>query len=87
VPTAVTRADVLAELLDLTSITPPGWADFEKLDAAGQALALELYRGASWTKVPSTLERVVVLVEALVTLAGDVSGVAGAVAAVRGLGA
>ena len=81
----VTRDEVLAELLDLTGIKSGEWEDFAILPPAGQRIALDLYRGASWTRDPSTLERVVALVEVLVTVAGDVSGVAGAVAAVKGL--
>ena len=76
---------LLAELLDLTQVDAAFWRDFCALPPAGQRIALELYRGASWTREPSTLERVATLVEALVTVAGGVSGVAGAVAAVKGL--
>ena len=75
----------LSELCDLTGLDAQVWNDFLALPPAGQRIALDLYRGASWTRDPSTLERVVALVEVLVTVAGDVSGVAGAVAAVKGL--
>ena len=80
------REAVLAELVTLApGITPERWDELAVLDEEGLRIALALYRGASWTREPSTLERVADLFGALVQVAAGVSGVAGAVAAVKGL--
>lgn len=81
-PAQVSADELFAELSALTLMDEGEWRDFCSLPPAGQAIAAQIYRDASWTKSESVLPRVLAILETLGQIAGAITGIAGAVGAV-----
>lgn len=84
-PATLSAGDLFGELATLTSMDAGEWRDFLSLPPAGQAIAAQVYRDASWAKSADTLPKIIAILETLGTIAGVVSGVSGAVGAVAAL--
>lgn len=77
--------DCLCELTALTDLSVDEWNDFLALPPEGQRLIADGYKGMSWTQSPDILSRVLSVLTLVGNLAGAVSGVGGAIAAIKSL--
>jgi hypothetical protein len=84
-PGAVTSDDYLVQLAQLTTLTAEQWADFLSLSPDDQALAAQGYAACSWVQEPNRFAQVLAILEVVGTIAGVVSGVAGAGSAIVAL--
>jgi hypothetical protein len=84
-PTVKTSEELFAELSTLTSMSWGEWNDFLACDHDQQTLIVQGYRDMTWAKSPDTLAQVISILSIIGTLAGVVTGVAGAASAVATL--
>jgi hypothetical protein len=78
-------ATLIAKVATLTGMSTQELQDFLSMTPAMQLQAVQTYAGADWVKNRDTLADVISVLEVVGTLAGVVSGVAGAVTAVDAL--
>ena len=81
----MTYEQAVTTLATKTAMTREDWLDFFSATPAQQAAIAKAYRDASWVKSPDVFADVLAILNVLVTIAGAVSGVSGAVAAVMAL--
>ena len=77
--------DYFAELAILTGMTRQEWADFLAMSPEMQLVAVQGYRDMTWRRDPDVWPRVLAVIEAVATVAGAITGVAGALAALRSI--
>jgi len=79
-------ADAYAELASLTpGMTVADWHDFTSLPPDAQGAALAAYRAQGWAPPPDVVGKMLQILGVAVQVAGDVTGVAGAVGALAAL--
>lgn len=75
----MTPEDAFAELATITTMNASEWADFLTLPAAGQRIALDAYRAASWKASPDKLDAILKVLGVMSTIVGDLTGIGSAI--------
>jgi hypothetical protein len=78
-------AAIHVELEGLTGYAASDWADFLSCTPEQQRVIVQSFRDADWAKNADTLGKVLAVLTIAATIAGAISGVAGAVSAVQTL--
>ena len=81
----MTSDEAIVALATTTGLSPAEWQDFLACTPDQQAAIAQTYRDASWVQRRDTFAEVLAILGAAATVAGAVSGLAGAYEALRAL--